>query len=146
LSDSSAQRLAEPGLVSELVGSAPRLTLIATSRAVLRTAGEHEYPVPPLGTAAVALFVQRAEAAVPGFALTAANAAPVAEICARLEGLPLAVELAAARVKLLPPAALLDRLTSRLELLTAGARDAPERQQTMRAAIEWSYRLLEPSE
>jgi predicted ATPase/DNA-binding SARP family transcriptional activator len=144
--DNFEQLLGAAGLLSELLASAPGLTVVVTSRAVLRIAGEHEYPVPPLGAAAVALFVQRGEAAVPGFSLTAENAAVVAEICSRLEGLPLAVELAAARVKLLPPAALLERLTSRLELLTAGARDAPERQQTMRAAIEWSYRLLEPAE
>ena len=90
------------------------------------------------------LFVERSRATGAAFDLTPANAAPVAEICARLEGLPLAIELAAARVKLLPPAALLARLSSRLDLLTTGTRDAPERQQTMRGAIDWSYRLLEP--
>ena len=131
-------------LLSRLLESSPRLTLLVTSRALLRIAGEREFPVPPLdpGTGAVELFLERAQ----DLSRTEANDDAIREICARLEGLPLAIELAAARVRLLPPPALLARLTSRLELLTAGARDAPERQRTMRAAIEWSYRLLQPDE
>ncbi len=94
----------------------------------------------------VALFVQRAAAAKPGFELTHENAAAMIEICARFDGLPLAIELAAARVKVLSPASLLSRLASRLQLLTGGAKDLPERQQTLRAAMDWSYDLLNPAE
>ena len=133
-------------LLGELLAAAPGLTMIVTSRATLRLAGEQEYPVQPLAEApASTLFVQRAAAVSPEFALTDENAEPIAAICSRLEGLPLAIELAAARTKLLTPAALLARLSSRLEVLTAGTRDAPERHQTMRAAIDWSYRLLDPA-
>jgi non-specific serine/threonine protein kinase len=128
---------------------------------VLRVYGEHEYPVPPLALpppgdplpleqltqyAAVALFIARAQAARPAFQVTNATAPAVAEICARLDGLPLAIELAAARVRLLPPPALLARLENRLGTLTGGARTLPARQQTLRAAIDWSYQLLTPQE
>jgi predicted ATPase/class 3 adenylate cyclase len=129
--------------LAELVSAASDLKLLATSREPLRITAEQQYPVPPLPDSdAVALFHERARAVRPDFA---ANGA-VAEICRRLDGLPLAIELAAARVKLLAPDALLDRLEQRLPLLTGGARDLPERQRTLRATIEWSYDLLEPHE
>ena len=143
-------------LVAELLGAAPRLKALVTSRASLRLRGERIFEVPPLAlptaedansaAAAVTLFVERARAVAPGFALSATNARAVAEICRRVEGLPLAIELAAARVPLLAPAALLTRLTNRLDLLTDGARDLPARQQTMRGTIDWSFRLLTPAE
>ena len=142
--DSFERLVGAAPLVAELLAAAPRLNVVVTSRAALRLIGEQEYPVQPLGEEpAATLFVQRASAVSPGFALTGENSAPIAGICARLEGLPLAIELAAARTKLLTPAVLLTRLSSRLDILTAGARDAPERHQTMRAAIDWSYRLLD---
>jgi predicted ATPase/transcriptional regulator with XRE-family HTH domain/Tfp pilus assembly protein PilF len=150
-------------LFSKLLATAPRLSVLATSRARLRLRGERELPVDPLaipapegpsvpplaglaGVAAVRLFVERAAEVRPGFALTPDNAVAVTAICRRLEGLPLALELAAARVKVLPPTALLTRLSQRLPILTAGARDAPERQQTMRDAISWSHDLLSKGE
>jgi len=147
--------------VAELLVMGPNLKILVTSRAALHLYGEHEFLVPPLGLPdplcvppvedlprypAVALFVQRAVAAKPDFELNRENAAAVAEICARLDGLPLAIELAAARVKVLSPASLLTRLASRLQLLTGGARDLPQRQQTLRAAMDWSYDLLSPAE
>jgi predicted ATPase len=129
--------------LAELVAGAGNLKLIATSREPLRLTLEQQYPVPPLPEDdAIALFGERARAVRPDFA---ANGA-VAEICRRLDGLPLAIELAAARVKILLPDALLARLEQRLPLLAGGARDAPERQQTLRAAIAWSYDLLEEPE
>ena len=149
-----------PRLVALLTGC-PELKLLVTSRAALRVSGEREFAVAPLplpgDTArssldqimtsdAVRLFVDRAGAVVGGFQLTPANAGDVASICHRLDGLPLAIELAAARSKLLPPHALLDRLDRRLPLLTGGPRDAPERLRTMRDAISWSYDLLEPDQ
>jgi predicted ATPase/class 3 adenylate cyclase/DNA-binding CsgD family transcriptional regulator len=162
LLDNFEQVLGAAPLVAELLVSAPRLKVLVTSRAVLRLSGEREYPVPPLAlpdagrpapaevvaqAEAVRLFVERAGAARPDFALDAANAGAVAEICRRLDGLPLAIELAAARVRVLPPRALLARLVgdrgpAALRLLTGGTRDLPERQQTLRAAIDWSYGLL----
>ena len=121
------------------------MKVIVTSRAPLRVAAEREVPVPPLADdEAAELFIARAQAADPDFALTEQNAGAVAELCARLDGLPLAIELAAARTKLLPPAALLSRLGNRLELLTGGRRDAPPHQQTLRMTLDWSYDLLDP--
>ena len=137
------------------------MKVLATSRAPLRLRGEREFPVGPLEVPdvrqresverlsqydAVRLFIARAQDAVPDFAVTNETAPAVAEICARLDGLPLAIELAAARVKLLSPPALLTRLERRLPLLTGGARDAPARQQALRTTIAWSYDLLAPSE
>jgi predicted ATPase len=147
--------------LAELLGVAPGLVVLVTSRVVLRLSGEHEFPVPPLPVppagsspdpdqlqryASVALFTERAHAADPGFELTGGNAEAVAEICRRLDGLPLAIELAAARVRLLPPAALLPRLGQQLSLLTGGARDLPQRQHTLRNTLDWSYGLLSASE
>jgi predicted ATPase/DNA-binding SARP family transcriptional activator len=129
--------------VGELLSAAPGLKVVATSRTVLHLSGEHEYPVEPLAEAdAVELFRQRAGAAKPDFALDDS----VPEICDRLDRLPLALELAAARVKVLSPAELLQRLEERLALLTGGARDLPERQRTLRATLEWSYGLLDEDE
>jgi predicted ATPase len=147
--------------VAELLVIGPNLKILVTSRAALHLYGEHEFPVPPLALPdsrsvptvevlsqcpSVALFVQRAVAARPDFELNPENAAAVSEICSRLDGLPLAIELAAARVKVLSPSAMLTRLASRLQLLTGGARDLPERQQTLRAAMDWSYDLLSSAE
>jgi predicted ATPase/DNA-binding CsgD family transcriptional regulator len=146
-------------LVTELLRACPGLNVLATSRRRLSLSGEHEVPVSPLAVAdqrqpltveqlaavpAIQLFVARAQAVTPSFALTEVNGPLVAEICQRLDGLPLAIELAAPRTRVLSPAALLSRLTNRLQLLTDGPRDAPERLQTMRRAIGWSYDLLDP--
>ena len=148
-------------VVAELLTMAPNLKVLVTSRAALHVYGEHEFPVPPFATPdtkaaqplaimsqypAVALFVQRAAAVKPDFEATEDTLRTVAEICARLDGLPLAIELAAARVKLLSPSAMLARLESRLQLLTGGARDLPARHQTLRAAMDWSYQLLNAEE
>ena len=147
--------------VAELLAMGPNLKIMVTSRAALHVYGEHEFPVPPLAMPdslamppvevlsqypAVALFVQRAVAVKPDFELNRENASAVTEICARLDGLPLAIELAAARVKVLSPSSMLTRLASRLQLLTGGARDLPQRQQTLRAAMDWSYDLLSAAE
>jgi len=148
-------------LVAELLAAAPQLTVLITSRMLLRLSGEHEVAVPPLAlpdhahaadreqlleSAAVQLFVARAQAIRSDFAITNANAPAIAEICQRLDGLPLAIELAAARIKLFPPQALLARLRSPLALLTVGTRDLPQRQQTLRATLDWSYDLLNADE
>ncbi|HEY1264559.1 MAG TPA: protein kinase [Terriglobales bacterium] len=148
-------------MAAELLAMARQLKIMVTSRAALHVYGENEFPAPPLAlpdgqaesspagllqSPAVALFAQRAAAARPDFELNQDNAAAVAEICARLDGLPLAIELAAARVKVLSPSSMLGRLSSRLQLLTGGARDLPQRQQTLRAAMDWSYDLLTPAE
>lgn len=133
--------------IANLLTFCPEIKILATSRVVLRLSIEQDVPVAPLATAeAVQLFVTRARAASPGFELTAANAATVAAICSRLDGLPLAIELAAARIPALAPAALLARLEHALPLLTGGARDHPDRLRTMRAAIAWSFDLLSADE
>jgi len=148
--------------LSDLLTACPHLTMLVTSRAVLHIQGEHLFPVPPLAvpdltqrpptaetvlsSAAVALFLQRAQAIQPTFQLTSTNMRPIASVCIRLEGLPLAIELAAARIPLFPPQALLARLTQRLPLLTSGTRDVPARQQTLRNTIAWSYHLLDEEE
>jgi predicted ATPase/class 3 adenylate cyclase len=148
-------------LVADLLTSAPNLKILITSRVPLRLRAEQEYPVPSLGlprrrpplTAdeatqyeALRLFVARAQAITPSFNVDNETAPAVAEICHRLDGLPLAIELAAARVRILSPQAMLARLEQRLPLLTGGARDAPHRQRTLRNTIAWSYDLLEPDE
>jgi predicted ATPase len=134
-------------LLAGLLDAAPDLKLLVTSRAVLRLASEHEFALPALGAVeARTLFAERAQAADRTFVLDGDVAEAVDEICARLDGLPLAIELAAARVKLLPPPAMLPRLSRRLDLLARGARDAPARQQTLRGALDWSYELLAPDE
>jgi predicted ATPase len=148
-------------LVAELLAHAAQLKVLVTSRAVLHLRSEHEVVVSPLALpdlthlppngqltqyAAVALFIQRVQASQPSFQITNANAPAVAEICARLDGLPLAIELAAARIKLFAPEALLARLSAPLALLIGGARDVPTRQQTIRNTIAWSYNLLNNDE
>jgi predicted ATPase len=148
-------------LLARLLAAAGGLVVLVTSRAVLRLRGEHEFPVPALpvpaagadadpagllGYASVGLFVERAQAADPGFELTTGNAAAVAEICRRLDGLPLAIELAAARVRMLSPQAMAPRLGERFSLLTGGARDLPERQRTLKNTLHWSFGLLSPEE
>ena len=134
-------------LLAELLSTCPRLVLLVTSRSPLHLSGERLYPLEPLPASdALALLVARAQAANPGFAPTAENHVALAAICARLDGLPLALELAAARLKLLSPEALLLRLERSLELLVDGARDLPERQQALRSTIAWSDGLLSPSE
>jgi predicted ATPase/class 3 adenylate cyclase len=159
--DNFEQVLEGAPLVGELAGACPKLKVLTTSRTPLRLYGEHEYSVPPLTLPdplrppsveglthyeAVRLFIERARAAKADFSLTNDNAPAVAQICARLDGLPLALELAAARIKLLTPQSMLARLGNRLKLLTGGARDLPERQRTLRSTIEWSYGLLEEGE
>lgn len=138
---------AAASVVAETLEVCPNLKVLVTSRASLRIYGEQEFPVVPLAEEwATELFAQRAAAVRPGFTLTQEESPAIREICSRLDGLPLAIELAAARTKLLPPAAILDRLQSRLQLLTAGAVDLPERQQTLRNTIDWSYGLLNEAE
>ncbi len=159
--DNFEQVSSAAGMVAELLEASAGIKILVTTRARLHVYGEHEFPVPPLAlpdlallpdverlsqAPAVALFLQRATALKPDFRLTQENLHAVAEICARVDGLPLAIELAAARIKLLPPAAMLARLQSRLQVLTGGARDLPERQQTLRATVDWSYELLNAAE
>ena len=148
-------------LLSELLSAAPGLKVLVTSREVLRLSGETDYPVPPLSLPdlrrlpplnrltqyeAVALFIERAVAVKPAFTVTNENAPAVAEICYRLDGLPLAIELAAARVRVLPPQRMLSELSHRLSFLMGGARDLPARQKTLRGAIDWSHDLLTADE
>ena len=159
--DNFEQVIGAAPLLAGLLAAASGLVVLVTSRAVLRLSGEHEFPVPPLPVppagaapdpeqlrryASVSLFTERAHAVAPGFELTGGNAAAVAEICRRLDGLPLAIELAAARVWLLPPQVLASRLDERFSLLTGGARDLPERQQTLRNTLGWSFGLLSAGE
>jgi predicted ATPase len=159
--DNFEQVLEAAPAVSEILAACPNLTVLATSREMLRLYGEHAFPVAPLALPdrsrlpsveelsrcpAVALFVERAAAADPTFGLAEDNAAAVAELCVRLDGLPLALELAAAHARVLSPDALLTRLDHRLQLLTGGARDVPGRQQTLRRAIDWSHQLLDATE
>jgi len=148
-------------VISDLLSVGPKLKIVVTSQSPLHVYGEHEFPVPPLALPdprsllpldvlsrlpAIALFVERARAVKHDFALTNENASAVAAVCARLDGLPLAIELAAARIKLLSPTAMLARLESCLTLLTGGARDLPTRQQTLRGTVDWSYGLLNLAE
>ena len=159
--DNFEQVVGAAGQVADLLASCLRLKVLVTSREVLHVRAEHEFAVPPLALpdptrlpklaalarfSSVALFVQRVQAVKPEFRLTTANAREVAEICVRLDGLPLAIELAAARMKLLSPQALLARMGQLLTLLTGGARDVPTRQQTLRNTISWSYHLLNAQE
>jgi predicted ATPase len=157
--DNLEQVLDCAGDIAALVARCPSLQVVATSRAPLKIGAELEFVLPPLELPAqhasvegmracpsVALFLQRAERVKPGFALTAANAEDIGAICRQLDGLPLALELAAARVRILEPAALLQRLDHALDLLTSGDRDLPIRQRTLRATISWSYSLLDASE
>lgn len=159
--DNFEQVLGAATLVSDLLSSARGLKILVTSREVLHLYGEQEFEVPPLAlpdphrpvtlpdlmeSPAVALFIDRARAVQPDFELTEHNAAAMADLCAHLDGLPLAIELAAARIKLLPLQAIAARLSNRLALLTNGAQNMPKRQQTMRNTLDWSYELLAPEE
>lgn len=161
LLDNFEQVVSAASQVADLFAACPKLKIMVTSREVLHVQGEQEFAVPPLAIPdsrhlpdlvslsqyeAVALFIARAQAIKPDFQVTNANAPAVAEICVRLDGLPLAIELAVARIKLLPPQALLARLSQPLAVLTSGARNAPARQQTLRTTIEWSYKLLDTQE
>ena len=159
--DNFEQLIPAAPLLGELLARAPHIKVLVTSRELLRIYGEHNFPVPPLSVPdlrtqslpedlmqheAVRLFVERATAVKPDFVLTAENAPAVAEICVRLDGLPLAIELAAARVLTFSSQDLLARLSSRLNVLVEGPRDLPQRQQTLRGAVEWSYNLLDEAE
>jgi len=165
LLDNFEQIVSAAPLLTELLNACAELRMLVTSREALHLRGEHEFPLAPLElddhvirsddrsantlmqSPAIALFIQRVQAVQPDFDLTEENAPAVTEICARLDGLPLAIELAAARIKLLPPKTMLEKLQeSPLQLLTSGARDMPVRQQTLRSAIKWSYDLLEAEE
>src|SRR5580698_10133514 len=161
LLDNFEHLVAAASVVAQMLTAGPKLKVVGTSQAPLHIYGEHEFPVPPLALPdpksipplealsrlpAIELFVVRARAVKHQFALTQENASAVVAICARLDGLPLAIELAAARIKLLSPSAMLARLESRLYLLTGGARDLPTRQQTLRNTVDWSYGLLNGAE
>jgi predicted ATPase/class 3 adenylate cyclase len=159
--DNFEQIVAAAPMVADLLAACPGIKVLVTSRIVLHLSGEHEYPVAPLKVPdagrqlapeelerypAIALFVRRSRAVKPSFELSSGNAAAVAQICAHLDGLPLAIELAAARIKILTPQGILERLGSRLDFLKGGARDLPTRHQTLRHAIGWSYDLLTDDE
>ncbi|HXZ03590.1 MAG TPA: LuxR C-terminal-related transcriptional regulator, partial [Ktedonobacteraceae bacterium] len=159
--DNFEQLIMAASLIEDLLAACPALKIIVTSRAVLRLRPEFEYPVDPLTlpdlglspndtgirqSTAIALFVQRAQMVNPHFQITQANARTIAEICVQLDGLPLAIELAAARSRLLPPQALLSRLSRRFEVLTGGAVTLPVHQQTLRNTLKWSYDLLDANE
>ncbi|MGC2186236.1 MAG: tetratricopeptide repeat protein, partial [Terriglobales bacterium] len=147
LLDNFEQVLPAATVVAEALEACPSLKVLVTSRSRLHIYGEQEFPVMPLAqNSAIELFVQRAAAVWPDFAITSENAVAVQEICSRLDGLPLPIELAAARTRVLSPPAILDRLQSRLQLLTGGALDLPERQQTLRKTIDWSHGLLNEAE
>ncbi len=161
LLDNFEQIVSAAPIVTELLVTAPRLKVLVTSRAALHLSGEHEFVMPPLSLPdlrdlppldrlthfeAVRLFIERAQAVQSDFAITEENAVAIAAMCHQLDGLPLAIELAAGRIKLFPPQALLPRLRNRLKLLVGGARDLPSRQQTLRGTIAWSYDLLEEPE
>ncbi len=161
LLDNFEQVVTTAPLIEELLADCPRLKILVTSREVLHVDAERVFSVPPLGTPnldqlsedemitqypAIALFVQRAQAVLPTFHLTRTNARTIAEICVRMDGLPLAIELAAARIKLLPPQALLARLTQPLRILVSASRTLPSRHQTLRNALQWSYDLLDKGE
>jgi predicted ATPase/class 3 adenylate cyclase len=157
LLDNFEQVLSAAPLLADLLAAAPQLKILVTSRTALHLSGEHDFPILPLAIPdtsvelpiehltqypAVRLFIERSQAVKPDFQVTSEQASAVAAICARLEGLPLAIELAAARSKMFPPQAMLARLSRRLQFLTGGARDFPARHQTLRNAIDWSYTLL----
>lgn len=161
LLDNFEQIITAAPLLSELLFTCSQVKMLVTSRAVLRIQGEYEFVVSPLllpdlnhlpaiedlaRWPVITLFMQRAQAVKPGFQMTKANAHDITAICARLDGLPLAIELAAARIKLLPPRALLLRLEHRLQILTSGRADMPARHQTLRDTIAWSYDLLDEQE
>lgn len=147
LLDNFEQILPAATVVAEILEACPSLKILVTSRSGLRIYGEQEFPVTPLApNSAIELFGQRAAAVWPDFAVTSENVRAVQGICSRLDGLPLAIELAAARTKVLAPNAILERLQSRLQLLTGGALDLPERQQTLRNTIDWSHDLLNEAE
>ena len=161
LLDNLEQVISCAAAISDLMAACPRVSILTTSREPLRIAGEQEFTVAPLALPAeparstpnllaecdaTALFLQRVRAIKPDFVVTNENARVIAEICVRLEGLPLAIELAAARVKILSPHALRDRLVNRLVVLSRDTRDTPDRLRTMRSAIAWSYDLLNPAE
>jgi predicted ATPase/Tfp pilus assembly protein PilF len=158
LFDNFEQIIGAASVVADLIAAAPGIKVLVTSRIALELRGEHEYPVSPLGLPpdttqymaetleyeAIALFRQQAKAVQPRFEVTAENIAVVTEICRRLDGLPLAIEIAAARIKMLPPQALLKRLDQSMKVLVGRAKDLPARQQTLRKTIDWSFQLLKP--
>ena len=147
LLDNFEQVISAATVLAETLEACPSLKILVTSRSCLRIYGEQEFPVTPLPqNSAIELFAQRAAAVWPDFVITSENTSAVQEICSRLDGLPLAIELAAARTKVLSPQAILDRLQSPLQLLTGGPLDLPERQQTLRKAIDWSHSLLNEAE